>query len=83
MYFINTLEESLSNSLGSKVEFNKIYEPIKPGDVHKTYASTDELYKLVAFKPKTSLKDGLFKFSDWYVKYYHVDKGYKGNKNEQ
>lgn len=78
MYFINTLEESLSNSLGSKVEFNKIYEPIKPGDVHKTYASTDELYKLVAFKPKTSLKDGLFKFSDWYVKYYQNNESSEG-----
>jgi len=69
MYFINTLEESLSNSLGSKVEFNKIYEPIKPGDVHKTYASTNELYKLTKFKPETLLKDGLTKFSNWYSEY--------------
>src|SRR5699024_5435 len=32
MTFIHTLEEALSNSLGRKVEFEKIYEPMKPGD---------------------------------------------------
>ncbi len=70
MYFINTLEQCLSKSLSRPVEFNKSYEPIKPGDVHKTYASTKALEELVGFKPKTSIKDGLQKFTDWYVKYY-------------
>src|SRR5690625_2414150 len=41
MDFIHALEKALSNSLGRQVEFDKIYEPIKPGDVPKTYASTD------------------------------------------
>jgi UDP-glucuronate 4-epimerase len=70
MYFISTLESCLSSSLESKVEFRKLYEPIKPGDVHKTYASTKALEDLVGFKPKTSIKDGLQRFTDWYVKYY-------------
>lgn len=70
MYFINTLEKCLSNSLGYRIEFNKLYEPIKPGDVHKTYASTKALEDLVGFKPSTSIKDGLQRFTDWYVKYY-------------
>ena len=70
MYFINTLEMCLSNSLKSKIEFKKVYEPIKPGDVHKTYASTQALEHLVGFKPKTSIKDGLQRFTDWYVTYY-------------
>lgn len=70
MYFIQTLEGCLSESLGKKVEFKKVYEPIKLGDVHKTYASTDKLEKLVGFKPKTSIKDGLQRFTDWYVSYY-------------
>lgn len=73
MVFINTLEECLSNSLKKKVEFKKEFEPIKPGDVHKTYASTNALEKLVEFKPKTSIKDGLQKFTDWYVSYYKKD----------
>jgi len=70
MVFINTLEECLSNSLGKKIEFTKVFEPIKPGDVHKTYASTERLEKEVGFKPKTSIKAGLQKFTDWYLKYY-------------
>ena len=41
MVFITTLEQCLSKSLNRKVEFKKVFESIKPGDVHKTYASTD------------------------------------------
>lgn len=70
MVFIRTLENSLSKSLGRVVEFGKVYEAIKPGDVHKTYASTYLLEQEIGFKPKTSIKDGLQKFTDWYVKYY-------------
>lgn len=70
MYFIQTLEDCLSNSLNKKVEFKKSFEPIKPGDVHKTYASTAKLESLVGFKPKTSIKEGLQRFTDWYVSYY-------------
>lgn len=70
MVFINTLENSLSNSLNRKIDFKREYEPIKPGDVHRTYASTTALEDLVGFKPSTSIKDGLQKFTDWYVDYY-------------
>jgi UDP-glucuronate 4-epimerase len=72
MKFIGALEKALSNALGREVEFEKIYEPMKPGDVPATYASTDRLYDAVGFKPKTSIEDGLQKFADWYVKYYNV-----------
>lgn len=71
MAFITTLEQCLSNSLNRKVEFKKVFESIKPGDVHKTYASTDLLEKEIGFKPKTSIKDGLQQFTDWYVEYYN------------
>ena len=71
MTFIETLENCLSNSLGRKVEFEKIFEPMKPGDVPATYASTDRLYEAVGFKPNTSLEEGLQKFTDWYVEYYN------------
>ena len=71
MYFINTLEKCLSNSLNRNIEFKKAFEPIKKGDVHKTYASTKLLENLVGFKPKTSIQDGLQKFTDWYITYYN------------
>lgn len=70
MAFIGALEKSLSNALGKKIEFDKVFEPIKPGDVPATYASTDLLQKTVGFKPETSIEEGLSKFADWYVTYY-------------
>ncbi|MGK0724377.1 GDP-mannose 4,6-dehydratase [Aerococcus urinaeequi] len=71
MVFITSLEDALSNSLGRKVEFEKIYEPIKPGDVPATYASTEKLQRAIGFKPETSIQDGLQKFTDWYVEFYN------------
>lgn len=71
MVFINTLEKALSNALGKEVEFEKIFEPIKPGDVPATYASTKLLQEAVGFKPETSIEEGLQKFADWYVEYYN------------
>ncbi len=70
MVFIQALEKALSSALEKNVEFNKVYEPIKPGDVPATYASTDLLQKAVGFKPETSIEDGLRKFAEWYVGYY-------------
>src|SRR5699024_7033614 len=70
MTLINALEVALSNKLGRDLEFEKSYEPIKPGDVPATYASTERLKEAVGFKPKTSIKEGLQKFVDWYVDYY-------------
>ncbi|MBT2290568.1 SDR family NAD(P)-dependent oxidoreductase [Paenibacillus albidus] len=72
MVFIETLEKCLSKSTGREVVFNKVFEPIKPGDVPATYASTDLLEKAVGFKPKTSIEEGLQQFTDWYVSYYNL-----------
>lgn len=70
MVFIETLEKCLSKALGREVVFEKIFEPIKPGDVPATYASTELLQNAVEFKPETSIEEGLQKFADWYVGYY-------------
>lgn len=72
MVFIETLEKALSRASGRDVVFDKIYEPIKPGDVPATYASIDALYEAVGFKPLTSIEEGLQKFADWYCRYYDV-----------
>ena len=72
MDFILTLEKALSNALGRDMEFEKIYEPIKPGDVAATYASTDILENAIGYKPSTPIAEGLQNFADWYVKYYNV-----------
>lgn len=72
MVFIETLERCLSRSLGREVIFEKVFEPIKPGDVPATYASTELLEQAVGFKPKTSIEEGLQRFADWYCEYYKV-----------
>jgi UDP-glucuronate 4-epimerase len=72
MVFIETLEKCLSNSLGREVQFEKVFEPIKPGDVPATYASTELLQKAVDFKPETSIEEGLQNFTEWYVEYYRL-----------
>jgi UDP-glucuronate 4-epimerase len=70
MHFIETLERSLGSALGREVEFEKVFEPIKPGDVPATYASTERLQKAVGFKPETSIEEGLGRFAEWYVENY-------------
>ncbi|EGA90833.1 NAD dependent epimerase/dehydratase family protein [Planococcus donghaensis MPA1U2] len=70
MVFIKTLEKCLSNSLDRKIEFKKKFEPIKPGDVSATYASTKLLEEAIGFKPKTSIEEGLQRFTNWYCEYY-------------
>jgi UDP-glucuronate 4-epimerase len=72
MSFIETLEAAFSNALGKKIVFNKVFEPMKLGDVPATYASTDRLVAIIGFKPRTSIKEGLQKFANWYVEYYNI-----------
>ena len=72
MKFIETLEECFSKTLGRTVVFNKVFEPIKPGDVPATYASTELLQQAVGFKPETPIEVGLQYFADWYCEYYGV-----------
>ena len=59
MVFIETLEKCLSRAAGKEVVFEKIFEPIKPGDVPVTYASTELLQDAVGFKSYTSIDAGL------------------------
>lgn len=72
MNFIETLEDCLGKALKRKVQFDKNFEPMKPGDVPATYASTAMLWKAVGFAPKTSIREGLQSFADWYVNYHHI-----------
>lgn len=72
MTFIETLENCLSKALGRRVVFDKVFEPMKIGDVPTTYASTDLLQKVVGYKPETTIEEGLQRFSNWYIDYYKV-----------
>lgn len=70
MDFIAALERCLGRSLGREVVFDKVYEPMKPGDVPATYAAVDALREAAGFRPDTALEDGLQRFTDWYVDFY-------------
>lgn len=45
-------------------------QPMQPGDVKETYASTEELEKLINFRPSTPLHVGISKLVDYYTKKY-------------
>ncbi|WP_252503976.1 NAD-dependent epimerase [Sporosarcina sp. Marseille-Q4943] len=66
MDFISAIEEKLG-----KVAV-KNFMPLQEGDVPATYANVDDLYQEIGFKPKTSIKDGVGKFVDWYLAYYQI-----------
>lgn len=70
MDFISALEAALGRALGRPVVFDKVFEPLKTGDVPATYASTALLEAYVGFRPSTTLSRGLERFADWYVAYY-------------
>ena len=64
MKYINELEISLG------IEAKKDYLPMQDGDVKATSANTELLEKWINYKPKTTVKEGIKKFVDWYKNYY-------------
>lgn len=62
--------EYLEDFIGKKAI--KEFYPMQLGDVYRTYADVSDLERDVAFRPNTSLKDGLQKFVEWYKWYYKV-----------
>lgn len=70
MDFVLALEKAFRNSLGREIVFKKSFEPLKPSDVPKTFASSKALFEKIGFQPNTPLEMGLQKFAEWYVDYY-------------
>lgn len=66
MDFIHEIEQNL----GIKADKNLM--EIQPGDVPKTWADIEKLQELTGFRPKTSVKEGVRKFIDWYKMYYNA-----------
>jgi UDP-glucuronate 4-epimerase len=62
--------ETLEMLIGKKAI--KVNLPMQKGDMEKTYADISELNELFGFQPKTSIKEGLSKFVEWYKSYYKV-----------
>jgi UDP-glucuronate 4-epimerase len=64
MDFIAAIEKAVGR------EAKKIFLPLQPGDVEKTYADIDELVQDVGFRPATPLDEGIARFVSWYRSYY-------------
>ena len=62
--FVNTLESCLNKTAIST------FKELQPGDVYKTYADIEDISKLTGYKPETSLKEGLQKFTNWFMEFY-------------
>lgn len=72
--FVTILQEELVKAgvLPKDYDFESHKElvPMQPGDVPITYADTSSLERDFGFKPKTSLRDGLKNFAEWYKNFY-------------
>ncbi len=53
-------------------EAEKIFVPLQPGDVPKTFADINDRAHDVGFKPSTPLDEGIARFVAWYRSYYRV-----------
>ena len=60
MDFIETIEKALQRPA------KRNYLPMQPGDVPRTFASTDLLHHLTGFVPAVTLEAGIAAFVDWY-----------------
>jgi len=64
--FVHAIEEAT----GKKAV--KQYLPLQAGDVPQTFADVSDLASLVGYKPKVSVKDGVFEFVKWYRNFYKI-----------
>lgn len=74
--FVTILQEELIRAgvLPTDYDFESHKELVamQPGDVPVTYADTSALEQDFGFKPKTSLREGLRKFAEWYASFYQT-----------
>ena len=72
--FVDILQQELVRAgvLPEDYDFegHKELVPMQPGDVPITYADCAPLLRDYGFQPKTSLREGLRKFAEWYKTFY-------------
>ncbi len=66
MKFISVIE----TELGKKAEMNLL--PMQPGDVLRTYADSSKAEKMLGWKAKVNVEEGVKRFVKWYKGYYSV-----------
>ncbi len=54
-----------------KTASNKLL-PAQPGDVEETCADISALSAATGYAPAVSIEEGLRRFAQWYLNYYHA-----------
>ena len=67
---LNTMIKLLEDTIGKKAK--KKLVSMQPGDVKKTFADIEKSKIELNFQPKTSLRQGLLKFVNWYRGYHKM-----------
>jgi UDP-glucuronate 4-epimerase len=62
--------EALENALGRSAIKNMM--PMQPGDVHATWAETEDLFAVTGYRPQVAVQEGVNRFVDWYRAYYQI-----------
>ena len=65
-----TFIEAIEKAAGITIE--KDFQPIQPGDVVATYADVSGLEQDFAYRPTTSVVDGMQKTVAWYKQFYNL-----------
>ncbi|MFC5050678.1 SDR family NAD(P)-dependent oxidoreductase [Rubritalea spongiae] len=65
--------QCLGKALGVEPKMEML--PMQPGDVYQTYADIDKAQQKLGYQPRTSLKEGLDRFVEWYSSYFDHQKG--------
>ena len=65
-YFIECIE----NALGKKAIKNML--PMQSGDVKITHADIKKAERLLGYKPKINIEEGIKRFVEWHKKYIHM-----------
>lgn len=63
---LHTLISTIEELLGKKAVIEEL--PEQPGDVPVTYADISKAQQMLGYSPKTSLKEGMGDFINWYLK---------------
>ena len=67
---LNTMIKILEDIIGKKAK--KKLVSMQLGDVKKTFADIEKSKRELKFQPKTSLRQGLTKFVNWYKEYHKI-----------
>lgn len=64
MKFIEAIEAELG------IQANKNFREMQAGDVHKTYADTQDLFNATGYKAQVNIKQGVSDLIKWYKQFY-------------